>query len=165
GDSVEALALRGQEGIGRRTRRMVFARSEWLADVPATVVEPRPRVLGAFGFEAVEIVNGPLETDRRFVNQADGREPALRAGQRQYGDGCRALVEDGHMDRISFAPETAQCQATFGEQSRGRAPAAFVHHDTSPGPMVLDPAPIRKKVVERGHFRHRPLLPDQTRDV
>ena len=80
GDSVEALALRGQEGIGRRTRRMVFARSEWLADVPATVVEPRPRVLGAVGFEAVEIVNGPLETDRRFVNQADGREPALRAG-------------------------------------------------------------------------------------
>ena len=64
-DLVQALALDRQEPVGVGCGRLARLRAERALDTPDAVVEPGPLVEGAVCLQAEQIVNRPLEPDRR----------------------------------------------------------------------------------------------------
>src|SRR5512133_2684594 len=82
GDLVQVFSLGRQERVRRTLRRRHAALPERVLHIPEAEVEPGPGVGQPYRQDAVEIVNGPLQTYGRRMHRPDGREAIVRTEDR-----------------------------------------------------------------------------------
>jgi hypothetical protein len=122
-DLVQALALCRQEVVAAFPVGLTRKMSERAAHAPDAVVEPRPLVQSAQGMQTEQIMDGALETDRRWMMPPD-RGEAPCAGQAEHADRA-GLVEQRHVRHVRLAEQAEQGRAAHGEVLDRGAPAVF----------------------------------------
>ena len=104
-DLVQALALDREEGYaaaGASPAPGSLAVAERMADAPAAVIEPGPRVGGAFGPRARRDRRSPAPAGSPAVARADRGEASVGAVEAQHRD--VVAIEECHVHRLRLAP-------------------------------------------------------------
>ena len=153
-DLMQVLALDGEEGIGLLRLAALLLGAERLGDAPETEIEPGPRVGRAGRLQAVEVFDGALEPDRRRMREADRRELAVGAGEREHDDVGRRLLDQRHVHCVLVAPQPEQRGARLDQLRDRAAPSLGGDGDAREGAMRLRFASVFGDVGQRHGLAH-----------
>ncbi len=106
GNLMQARAFRGEEGVRRRRGRARLAGAEGMADRPAAVIEPWPRIARADRREAVKVARARV----RGGSRADAPRPPRGTRRRRRNSSQLQIGAAGRRQRHArlgpVAPET-----------------------------------------------------------
>jgi hypothetical protein len=119
------------------------------AGVPASVVEPGALVRRAFGDQSEQVVDGPLEPQRRRMMPGDRGKLPFGTGQADHRDVAALVIEQRQMDRGGFAPEPEHAEAPLGEAIGGEAPDRQVDPRTRPRLVLADETALTDEIAQR----------------
>ena len=138
GDLMQALALGRQEriGLGFAFGRSALRLPEGVEDGPPVMVQPGPRIRQTLGIQARQVVQRPLQADRRRMQAPYRRKTFAFA---LVAEDCRLAalgVDEREVHEFVLAPQSEQ-RALLLLQQRGRLLPAFVaDKGARPGTML-----------------------------
>ena len=92
-DLVQALALGGQEAIGRCRRGHRYSCSQRMTDAPLIVIKPLPRIRQSLWYQSEQVRGRTLEAQCGRMQKTDRRVAAIRAFQADNADVPSVFIE------------------------------------------------------------------------
>src|SRR5689334_8152763 len=153
-DLMQVLALDRQEGIGLLPLPASPLGAERLGYAPEAEIEPAARVGRAGRLQPIKVFDGAFEPDRRWMREADRRELAVGATEREHDDLCRRLLDQRHVHAALVAPQPKERGARLDQLRDRVAPAPGRDGDAWEGAMRLRPASVFGDVGQRHGLAH-----------
>ena len=129
------------------------------------MIEPAAGVRQAFRRQSEQVVDGALQSKCRRVVLADRRINAIGAIQADDRDFRRIAVDDRHVYRRRFTPETKQAPASLCQFVGRKLPNGSIDHGARPRGVLRDLAAFLHQIDQRLHIPFIPQLSKQTSDV
>jgi hypothetical protein len=133
---MQRWAFGSAERVGLAARVTALPPAEWLAQPPASVVEPSPHIGRAVGLQPVQIAQGALQADRGSMRIGDGGEATRTNSQADDQRLARGLLRQGQVHRMSVTPQAEQGCLTGGKPEDRLPPQVLVHIHARPRAMA-----------------------------
>src|SRR5262245_23699966 len=140
----------------QRTWCCAWTRGKRVADIPATMIEPRTPIRQTERFVPEQVADGALQSNCRRVAHPDRRKRAVRTRESDDADLVSLSVDQCHVDRVCLTPKTKQCPMPTSKLIRGRVPQVRRYDSAGPGAMHRNPsAAVRYETDNTSHVLHR----------